>query len=684
MDSETSLTKVEGQFVTPGKVPAFSVVRKGFEQNQVLSYLMTMHAQFNVISAELERLRVVNSELERAAENALSDPATVSAVLGREASEILRSASEAAAIIRAKADAHSHEILSEAEHEAKLALDEAQFSIEARRGELESDVRALAEAAKTQAAEVVRDAQESAANTIELAKEEGRSIIQRARDLKAKTLAEMQERIEEASTELERLVSLKIGLSQLLGSVIRAIEDSRDVLEEVKGPQEVVPIMPKSRTPPSPSSTVVLGVSEVRLDSTPSQGPQVTVEEQFWLSKSGRENESQPENFEVHEYMDAIVSVSPIVSKPPSGETEASRDTGETIVSSQLEVQDDPEPLASDGEENLEFLPSPEVQGEVTAIEVEPEGEEGEIAHRRPVSHERLENLFEKLKAARAAEVTNALATLERVERADQDAQPEIVEPTVDELTSDLEKGVLPEMADSRDGSSVHLTQIEADTIQRRDALVSDLCIELVRRTKRLLQDEHNELLDSLRQGGQEGAEKLVQGILDSAHERSKAVRDYLFRSAEIGVGSELGSSKADGSNVNSEEIAQSIDVLSAEMVGTLSRLSGGRILETVIHLEANDEPAQITAIGAIYRELRSQRVDELVGDYVIAAFNVGQLGKTASSYRWLVSDQGSPCPDCEDNYLAGANAKYEDFPTGHRFPPAHSGCRCLIVPLFA
>jgi hypothetical protein len=51
------------------------------------------------------------------------------------------------------------------------------------------------------------------------------------------------------------------------------------------------------------------------------------------------------------------------------------------------------------------------------------------------------------------------------------------------------------------------------------------------------------------------------------------------------------------------------------------------------------------------------------------------------ASARWLVDDGGVPCPDCDDDALAGAVTKGEPFPTGPCHPPAHPGCRCLLVP---
>ena len=46
-----------------------------------------------------------------------------------------------------------------------------------------------------------------------------------------------------------------------------------------------------------------------------------------------------------------------------------------------------------------------------------------------------------------------------------------------------------------------------------------------------------------------------------------------------------------------------------------------------------------------------------------------------------VVDDGGVPCPDCDDNSLAGSVPKGEPFPTGDLHPPAHPGCRCIAVP---
>ncbi len=96
-----------------------------------------------------------------------------------------------------------------------------------------------------------------------------------------------------------------------------------------------------------------------------------------------------------------------------------------------------------------------------------------------------------------------------------------------------------------------------------------------------------------------------------------------------------------------------------------------------------DDEQEISDRIRSCYREWKTQRIAETAAHYVLVAFNrgVAEAAETGSSARWVVDDGGVPCPDCDDNALAGAVPKSEPFPTGDLHPPAHPGCRCLAVP---
>jgi hypothetical protein len=86
--------------------------------------------------------------------------------------------------------------------------------------------------------------------------------------------------------------------------------------------------------------------------------------------------------------------------------------------------------------------------------------------------------------------------------------------------------------------------------------------------------------------------------------------------------------------------------------------------------------------LSGVYREWKVQKVERLASHYLIAAHQRGVfLGQPEGALlRWIVDDD-TPCPDCDDNALAGPTPRGETFPTGQLHPPAHLGCRCLVTP---
>jgi hypothetical protein len=96
---------------------------------------------------------------------------------------------------------------------------------------------------------------------------------------------------------------------------------------------------------------------------------------------------------------------------------------------------------------------------------------------------------------------------------------------------------------------------------------------------------------------------------------------------------------------------------------------------------DAGEEAAD--RVGAAFREWRGERIERLVGDFAVQAFSAGVVASSSSEglVRWVMTSS-TGCSDCDDNALAGAVPLAEGFPTGHAYPPAHSGCRCLVVPV--
>ena len=67
-----------------------------------------------------------------------------------------------------------------------------------------------------------------------------------------------------------------------------------------------------------------------------------------------------------------------------------------------------------------------------------------------------------------------------------------------------------------------------------------------------------------------------------------------------------------------------------------------------------------VEAVGSAYREWKSERIERIAGDVLAAAFSRGTWHQVpmGGPLRWVVQDTGGPCPDCDDDVLAGSLPK--------------------------
>ena len=200
---------------------------------------------------------------------------------------------------------------------------------------------------------------------------------------------------------------------------------------------------------------------------------------------------------------------------------------------------------------------------------------------------------------------------------------------------------------------------------------------KLSRALKRALQDDQNELLNALRRAS--GTPDLDTLLPEGAqHERfagaaSAALADgWLKGRAWLRPAGDPGESTTDAAATGQQ--------LGLELAAELAGLLRHRISESLHTLGETGEGAQ-DAAGAAYREWKGPRVEGLAGDFATRAFSKGAVDAAAAGtiVRWVVDD-AKPCPDCDDNALAGEQPAGELWPTGQAHPPVHPGCRCLLV----
>jgi DivIVA domain-containing protein len=208
--------------------------------------------------------------------------------------------------------------------------------------------------------------------------------------------------------------------------------------------------------------------------------------------------------------------------------------------------------------------------------------------------------------------------------------------------------------------------------VVRRDEALTPLVAALARRLKRALQDDQNDILDRLRAKGGWGPNVLLPED-EHAERYVRASHDQLVEAGRAGAAF-VGGRPDDTPGIDDVAAA-----LAADIVGPLRRRLDGEGPA----VEVGDEPALVELVGAAFREWKGARVERLAGDQAVFAFARAALAAVpgGTTLRWVVDDDGAECPDCDDNALAGPVPAGDDFPTGHRHPPAHAGCRCLLAP---
>ncbi len=253
-----------------------------------------------------------------------------------------------------------------------------------------------------------------------------------------------------------------------------------------------------------------------------------------------------------------------------------------------------------------------------------------------------------------------------------------------DEVVVDVTDDGAPDEVDVAVASTEGIDQVGLLLDQRDRALVP-IEKQLSRSLRRLASDEQNEVLDQLRRlkrGRPDAGTILADAEATRARFVDALTEDF---DAAVRAGSafwaDVAGSSADAlfddrdlaRSVLSDALAEFLAVHRAHLERTFA--------------EADEQDLDTSELGdrirAAYRDWRSSSLAELAGDLATAGFAHGErlAAGPGTPWRWVVDNGGLPCADGEDNALAGAVACEEPFPTGDITPPAHPGCRCMLLP---
>jgi hypothetical protein len=329
-----------------------------------------------------------------------------------------------------------------------------------------------------------------------------------------------------------------------------------------------------------------------------------------------------------------------------------------------LEVVDEAEPVDEvEQPDDVEPADEPEHLAPVVSLFGEPAA--STPAEPEAPSTSQVDDVFARLRASR----TDAVA--ERASREPEAVVEDVAEPV----------DATQELSVFEPSPEAPATEVSYDETPfgRRDAELTPLIVSAARKMKRVLADEQNDVLHVLR--GAKSAvvlADLLPGEAEQVQRYAEAISEELRAAAIAGAASMGEGDRKHHSRAvaKGSTLAPAVEALGSSLIRPLRDR-----LERVV-TDAEGDPDELTmTVRAVYREWKTQRIDEHLDDVARMAFGRGALSAVApgTPVCWMVDPNGPDCPDAEDNALAGAVPAGEAFPTDHVCAPAHEGCRCML-----
>jgi len=539
---------------------SFAIVRRGFDIDEVKTYLQSVARSIEVLEQREQELREAVAEADERAAHPVVDEATLTASLGQHSAQILRHAHDEAAKIVVQAQEGASSLLREAQSQANEIQAQSEGASAERVAEAEIMVVNATKEAREAVERIRYDALAEADAVIARAKDEGRVLLEQVHEARKRVMADLAARRRALSIQIEQLRAARDEMAASVQGVRGSIDG-------------------------------ILAQLERSDDDARAAGLAAADQARLHLPKDLPEEETAPS----------------------------------------VEAGDDP------------------AQGGVTPS---------------------VDELFARIRAGtdagrdededRAGNGATATATAEAEEAESNErgaVEREAIEDEVEVEVEDEVEGEGPDQA----------------LITRRDELLSPISSQLSRHIKRALGDDQNRLLDVLRSTPSVGGEALLGPEDLHLSTFTSAAQGHL---ADAFVAGTVFAGATEGANAPSPAVDQAAASLARTVVTMLRR----RIADGS---DAGEEVAE--RVGAAFREWRGERIERLVGDFAVQAFSAGVTAASSPGghLRWVLTSPNG-CSDCDDNALAGAVAVDDSFPTGHAYPPAHSGCRCLVAPVTA
>ncbi len=607
---------------------SFPKVRRGLDPAKVQAFLESVARDVRLLVEREEELRARLSDAEHRAANPIIDEGTLTAALGQEAASLLQSARSTAAELMAEAELHAAEELAQSRRTAEEMRIEAEAVLQKAQEGARSTLEEASATAAENASRIIEAASADAEKMVNDAKDECRAMVKEAQELRSKVLNDMARRRRTLQIQLEQL---RAGRDSLLGSV-----------REVR------------RT-----------IDQIAEDLHNAEG-----EARGAAQAAGEQAEAGPGEDEAEVAGEALAEAEEVEAEAGPGEDEA-EDAGEALA------------------------------------EAEAGGDD-------------IDGLFARIRAA--AQPTTEVSRPRGASRAGvgsgRGSGPVSADESGGRAVDGPEAAASSGVASGAVGSGAVGSGVVAATamdrsalIKQRDEVIVEIVSGLSRKLKRSLQDEQNVLLDLVRQRAKQPSEAIglidsMAGVLGPGDRYRHASEAFLEQARRAGAeylnvagGTRGGPHMLRSSPPWMQEHAAN---LAAAIVGPLR----AKLTEDA-ELDPADEASVADRVSAAYRDWKGQRIELLAADAVIGVFSRASVSTAppGTRFAWVLDEGGASCPDCEDNSLSGpislrasrgSNGKRDPrgadgygeetgdggaYPTGHLHPPAHAGCRCLLVP---
>ena len=184
---------------------SFAVVRRGFDVDEVKTYLQTVARSIELLEQREEELRAAVAEAEERAAHPVVDEATLTASLGQHSAQILRHAHDEAAKIVVQAQEGASTLLREAQSRADEIQERSEGASARRVAEAELMVANARQEAVAEGEGIRLDAVAEGDAVIARAKEEGRALLEQVQEARKRLMTDLAGRRRALSIQIEQL-----------------------------------------------------------------------------------------------------------------------------------------------------------------------------------------------------------------------------------------------------------------------------------------------------------------------------------------------------------------------------------------------------------------------------------------------------------------------------------------------